>query len=105
MRRYLIPLAIALAVAIPQSVQAQTKTMVSVDRSILTEAQAAALDRVIPWLPRTQVGARCQFYGKPQIWCLLLDAQTAADVQRKLQAAGIPAETKPVNRIRNRGRS
>ena len=105
MNRYIVPLAVALALAIPGTAIAQTKTMVSVDRSTLTAAQSAALSRLIPQLPRTQIGQRCQFYGKPSIWCLLLDANTAARVQQTLQSAGIPAQTREVPRLRNRGRS
>lgn len=104
MNRYIAPIAIAIALAIPGTAIAQTKTMVSVDRATLTAAQSAALSRLIPQLPRTQVGKQCQYYGKPSIWCLLLDAGTASQVQQQLAEAGIPAQTREVSPLRRRSR-
>lgn len=52
-------------------------------------------------LPKTAVGKKCIYYGRPQNWCLLLHRQDAAETFIKLKAEsfGKAAKVKPVNRV------
>jgi len=79
--------------------------MVMVDQEQLSSNQRQAFQRFLQSanLPRTKVGNRCQYYGRPQIWCLLLDPSVAEQVYQKLReqsAFGAAAEIKEVRRIR-----
>lgn len=84
----------------PAIAQDGAKQMVMVDRATLTSTQSSTLDNLIPQLPRTSVGKRCRFYGKPAVWCLLLDGNQANQVKNRLVQAGVPAEVREVRRIR-----
>lgn len=52
-------------------------------------------------LPKTAVGKKCIYYGRPQNWCLILHRQEAAETFIKLKAEsfGKAAKVKPVNRV------
>ncbi len=52
-------------------------------------------------MPRTAVGEKCIYYGRPQTWCLLLHRQDAAATFIKLKAEsfGKAAKVKPANRV------
>jgi hypothetical protein len=82
--------------------------MVMVDQSQLSGSQREAFQRYLQTadLPRTQVGKRCQYYAKPQVWCLLLNPNLAEQVYQKLRgqaAFGAAADIKEVRRIREAG--
>lgn len=51
--------------------------------------------------PPTQVGKRCQYYGKPAVWCLLLTADQANQVVNQFAGTDWPVETKQVRPIRS----
>ncbi len=115
--------AIALGTVLPSLVQsestaihAQTQTrpengtlkMVMVDQAQLSASQRNAFQRYLQTanLPRTKVGERCQYYGRPQVWCLLLDHGVAERVYQQLKGQpsfGSIAEIKEVRRLREPG--
>lgn len=79
--------------------------MVMVDQAQLSSSQRQAFQQFlrVANLPRTQVGDRCQYYGKPQVWCLLLNPVIAQQVYQKLReqpAFASFAEIKEVRRLR-----
>lgn len=112
--------AIALSTFVPTFVQpettalhAQTRSrsgngtlkMVMVDQSQLSPSQRSAFQQYLQVanFPRTKVGDRCQYFGKPQVWCLLLDPNVAQQVYQKLKGQpgfGSAAEIKEVRRLR-----
>jgi len=106
---------IALTAAIPsalaQSARSSndgTLSMVMIDQAQLSSNQRSAFQRYLQTasLPRTKVGDRCQYYGKPQVWCLLLDQGQAQQVYQQLKsqpAFGSATEIKTVRRIREPG--
>ena len=109
--------AIALSAAIPTAI-AQTAPrgsgdgtlkMVMVDQAQLSSSQRDAFQRYLQTanLPRTKVGKRCQYYGKPQVWCLLLDPAVAEQVYQKLskQPFGSAADIQTVHRLKAPERS
>jgi hypothetical protein len=81
-----------------------TLRMVMVDQSQLNATQRDAFQRFLQTanLPRTKIGQQCQFYGKPQVWCLILDPPVAERVlqQLKPQPFGAAADIKTVRRFR-----
>lgn len=79
--------------------------MVMVDQAQLSTNQRSAFQRYLQTasLPRTKVGNRCQYYGKPQVWCLLLDPNIAQQVYQQLKSQpvfGSATEIKEVRRLR-----
>lgn len=90
----------------PSSRLAQDSTlkMVMVDQAQLNSSQWQAFQRFLQSanLPPTKIGQRCQYYGKPQVWCLLLDPPVAEQVfrQLKLQPFGAAVGIKTVHRFR-----
>jgi hypothetical protein len=87
-----------------RSNQSDTLRMVMVDQSQLNGSQRAAFQRFLQTanLPRTKIGRQCQFYGRPQVWCLILDPPVAEQVlqQLKPQPFGSAAEIKTVRRFK-----
>ncbi|MDX2228411.1 MAG: hypothetical protein NW220_02145 [Leptolyngbyaceae cyanobacterium bins.349] len=82
-----------------------TLKMVMVDQAQLSPNQRTAFQRYLQTanLPPTKVGNRCQFYGKPQVWCLLLDPSVAQQVYQQLKGQpvfGSATEIKEVRRLR-----
>ncbi|MBF2027824.1 MAG: hypothetical protein IGS48_13850 [Oscillatoriales cyanobacterium C42_A2020_001] len=112
--------AIALSTFVPTFIQpeatalhAQTRSrsgngtlkMVMVDQSQLSPTQRSAFQQYLQTanFPRTKVGDRCQYFGKPQVWCLLLDPNVAQQVYQNLRGQpgfGAAAEIKEVRRLR-----
>lgn len=85
--------------------QREVMKMVMIDQQQLTASQREAFQRYLQTanLPRTQVGKRCQYYGKPQVWCLLLEPTLAQQVYQQLRSQsefGAATEIKEVRRIR-----
>lgn len=81
-----------------------TLTMVMIDRAQLSNVQRTAFQRYLQTanLPPTKVGKRCQFYGKPDVWCLLLDQNVAQQVYNQLKRQrefGAAIEMKEVRRL------
>lgn len=79
--------------------------MVMVDQAQLSTNQRSAFQRYLQTanLPSTKVGNRCQYYGKPQVWCLLLDPNIAQQVYQQLKSQpvfGSATEIKEVRRLR-----
>lgn len=84
--------------------------MVMVDQSQLSTSQRDAFQRYLQTanLPRTKIGNRCQYYGRPQVWCLLLDPAVAAQVYTQLKEQpvfGSAIDIKEVRRLRGAERS
>jgi hypothetical protein len=82
-----------------------TLKMVMIDQAQLSSNQRSAFQRFLQSanLPRTKVGNRCQYYGKPQVWCVLLDPSVAQQVYNQLRnqpAFGSATEIKEVRRLR-----
>lgn len=82
-----------------------TLKMVMIDQAQLSSNQRSAFQRFLQSanLPPTKVGNRCQYYGKPQVWCLLLDPGVAQQVYNQLRnqpAFGSAIEIKEVRRLR-----
>ncbi len=100
--------------AMAQSIAPQTRTpktrsneilqMVMVDQTQLSSSQRSAFQQYLQTasLPATKVGKRCQYYGKPDVWCLILDEPVANQVFRQIsrQPFGSAASVKPVRRLR-----
>ncbi|MGC8712404.1 MAG: hypothetical protein ACP5RH_08435 [Leptodesmis sp.] len=88
----------------PRSYQDDTLKMVMVDQSRLDDGQRQAFQRFLQTanLPHTKIGQRCQYYGKPQVWCLLLDPPVAERVfqQLKTQSFGAAVDIRTVRRFR-----
>lgn len=85
-----------------------TLNMVMIDQAQLSSNQRSAFQRYLQTanLPATKVGNRCQYYGKPQVWCLLLDPSLAQQVYQKLKQQpvfGAATEIKEVRRLREPG--
>jgi hypothetical protein len=83
----------------------RTLKMVMVDQAELTSSQRSTFQRYLETanLPPTKIGKRCQYYGKPQIWCLLLDPSVAEQVYQQLSrqpSFGSAAKIQTVHRIR-----
>jgi hypothetical protein len=87
-----------------RSTESGTLRMVMVDQSQLNANQRNAFQRFLQTanLPRTKIGQQCQFYGRPQVWCLILDPPVAERVfqQLKPQPFGAAAEMKTVRRFK-----
>ncbi|MGQ9870998.1 hypothetical protein [Leptodesmis sp.] len=70
----------------------------------MNDSQRQAFQRFLQTasLPRTKIGQRCQYYGKPQVWCLLLDPPVAERVfqQLKTQSFGTAVDIRTVRRFR-----
>jgi hypothetical protein len=105
--------AIALAASLPAIAAPPIKPaaedplqMVMVDQAQLSGSQRSTFQRYLETanLPSTKIGKRCQYYGKPDIWCLILDPPLAKQVyqQLKQQKTFSPAlDMKPVKRLRS----
>jgi len=78
--------------------------MVMVDQAQLSSSQCSTFQQYIQTanLPATKIGKRCQYYGKPEVWCLILDTSVANQVFQKLsqQPFKSAASIKPVRRLR-----
>lgn len=100
---------VALAQSSPRSAPDDTLKMVMVDQAQLNDSQRQAFQRFLQTanLPHTKIGQRCQFYGRPQIWCLLLDPPIAERVFRQLkpQPFGAAVDMKTVRRFRGAEKS
>ncbi len=101
----LSPLPTFLAQPSASAAQREVMKMVMIDQQQLTASQREAFQRYLQTanLPRTQVGKRCQYYGKPQVWCLLLEPTLAQQVYQQLRSQsefGSATEIKEVRRIR-----
>ena len=103
----------AIALSTIPSALAQSRTpsnngilkMVMVDQTQLSASQRSAFQQYLQTanLPPTKIGDRCQFYGRPQVWCLLLDPSLAQQVYQKLREQpgfGTATEIKDVRRLR-----
>jgi hypothetical protein len=92
------------AQAAPKATDDGTLNIVMVDQAQLSATQKEAFQRFLQTanLPHTKVGKSCQYYGKPQIWCLLLDPPIADQVYQQIsrQSFGSAASIKPVRRLR-----
>lgn len=82
--------------------------MVMVDQSKLSGEQKQAFQQYLQTanLPRTKIGDRCQFYGRPDVWCLLLDPELGRRIFEQLKAQesfGAAVEVNEVGRLGNRG--
>lgn len=95
--------------AMAQSITPKTRSnevlqMVMVDKAQLSSSQRNAFQQYIQTakLPSTKVGKRCQYYGKPDVWCLILDAPVANQVFQQIsrQSFGSAASVKSVRRLR-----
>jgi hypothetical protein len=80
--------------------------MVMVDQAQLSSAQRSTFQRYLQTanLPNTKIGNRCQYYGKPDVWCLILDPPLANQVYQQLkQQADFRSglDIKPVRRLRS----
>jgi hypothetical protein len=78
--------------------------MVMVDQAKLSAEQKAAFQTYLQTanLPPTKIGNKCQYYGKPAVWCLLLDPTLAQQIYERLKAQpifGSLVELKEVGRI------
>ncbi|NJP08521.1 MAG: hypothetical protein HC866_02810 [Leptolyngbyaceae cyanobacterium RU_5_1] len=95
--------------AAPRTAQDDTLQIVMIDQTQLSASQRSAFQRYLQTasLPPTKIGKRCQYYGKPQVWCLILDPAVAEKVYQQLssQSFGSLAEMKPVRRLRGGERS
>jgi hypothetical protein len=98
---------IANAIAQPSTPKVQSNEvlqMVMVDQTQLSSSQRNAFQQYIQTasLPVTKVGKRCQYYGKPDVWCLILDAPVANQVFQQIsrQPFGSAASVKAVRRLR-----
>jgi len=79
--------------------------MVMVDQEKMNGDQKAAFQRYLQSanLPKTRVGERCQYYKRPEVWCLLLDPEVAQKVYEQLRGQSAFSqfvEQKEVRRIR-----
>lgn len=79
--------------------------MVMLDQAQLSNNQRSAFQQYLRTanLPPTKIGRRCQYYGKPQVWCLLLDPAQAQQVYQQLKdqpVFGFATELKDVRRLR-----
>ncbi len=93
----------------PRSGSDDTLKMVMVDQAQLNDRQRQAFQHFLQTanLPHTKIGQRCQFYGRPQVWCLLLDPPVAERVfqQLKPQPFGAAVDIKTVHRFRGAEKS
>lgn len=79
--------------------------MVMIDQAQLSTEQRQAFQQYLRTanLPPTKIGDRCQYYGRPQIWCLLLDPDRAQQVYQQLKDQpifGTATEMKEVRPLR-----
>jgi hypothetical protein len=79
--------------------------MVMVDQAKLSNEQRDGFQRYLQTanLPHTKIGKRCQYYTKPQVWCLILDPPVAERVYNQLKqekAFNAALDMKPVRRLR-----
>lgn len=100
----------AIAQPAPRSNNPDPLSMVMVDQAQLSDTQRNAFQRFLQTanFPRTKVGKRCQFYGKPDVWCLLLDKSMAQKVYNQLRQQrefGTAAALKEVRRLTSPERS
>ncbi len=102
-----IPAAIAQSapLAQPTSPSRGVLKMVMIDQAQLSPDQRQAFQQYLRTanLPRTKIGERCQYYGRPQIWCLLLDPPQAQQVYQQLKEQptfGTATEIKEVRPLR-----
>lgn len=80
-------------------------SMVMIDQAQLSPDQRQAFQQYLRTanLPHTKIGERCQYYGRPQIWCLLLDPTQAQQVYQQLKdqpTFGTATEIKEVRPLR-----
>ncbi len=91
--------------ATPKAQSGEVLKMVMVDQTQLSSNQRSAFQQYIQTasLPSTKVGKRCQYYSKPDVWCLVLDAPVANQVFQQIsrQPFGSAASLKPVRRLRS----
>ncbi|MDX2243484.1 MAG: hypothetical protein NW224_22615 [Leptolyngbyaceae cyanobacterium bins.302] len=79
---------------------------VMLDQAQLSATQRSAFQRYLQTanLPPTQVGRRCQQHGKPQVWCLVLDPDSAQQVYQQLKSQpvfGSATEIHDLRRLRD----
>lgn len=83
--------------------------MVSVDRALLSRDEVSNFEHFInsTALPKTKIGEKCRYYGRPQVWCLILDDSQAREVFSLLQKQSFNRATKlaPVRRLKAPERS
>ncbi|MBM0741379.1 hypothetical protein JOY44_07060 [Phormidium sp. CLA17] len=100
----MVPMAIVQS-ATPKAQSNEVLQMVMVDQTQLSSSQRSAFQQYLQTvsLPSTKVGKRCQYYGKPNVWCLILDAPVANQVFQQIsrQPFGSAASVKPVRRFRS----
>jgi hypothetical protein len=103
-------LAIALpAIASPRTARPTSEDplqMVMVNQAQLSGSQRDTFQRYLQTtnLPTTKIGKRCQYYGKPDVWCLILDPPVAKQVYQQLKqqkAFGSASDIQPVKRLRS----
>jgi hypothetical protein len=89
---------------VPMVQSREVLQMVMVDQAQLSATQRTEFQQYIQTanLPHTKVGKRCQYYGKPDVWCLILDAPVANQVVQQLskQSFSSKVEVKPVRRLK-----
>ncbi len=104
MKILLLAAATLLISGIPGIAKAETSLqIVMVNQAQLSSSQRSAFQQYIQTanLPPTKVGKRCQYYGKPEVWCLILDAPVANQVLQQLsrQPFGSAASSQPIRRL------
>lgn len=90
--------------AVQKTEPGEVLKMVMVDQTQLSSSQRTVFQQYIQTagLPATKVGKRCQYYGKPDVWCLVLDDTIAKQVYQKLslQPFASAMSIKSVRRLR-----
>ncbi len=90
--------------ATPKATSTEALQIVMVDQTQLSSSQRSAFQQYLQTtrLPATKVGKRCQYYSKPDVWCLVLDAPVANQVFQQIsrQQFGSAASLKSVRRLR-----
>jgi hypothetical protein len=75
--------------------------MVMVDKDKLSSNKVTEFESFLETanFPSTKVGKRCQYYGRPNVWCLILPADESNSVFGKLQSFSEAASNKTVKKF------
>jgi hypothetical protein len=82
-----------------------TLNMVMVDQAKLSAEERQAFQQFLQTanVPTTKIGKQCQFYGRPQVWCIIQDKAVAEQAYNQLKinsSFGKAVELKTVRRFR-----
>lgn len=79
--------------------------LVMVDQAKLSSEQRSQFEGLLSTanFPATEVGKRCQYHGRPEVWCLVLSPTKASAVYAQLQQFGEAAVNKKVRRFKVEG--